>query len=138
MKKILFAFALMLAVQISGADVIANHTVNETQLSREEVIQIFLFYKKYWDRSGARIVVILPAPDSILFRKLAAEELNLASSSYYDGLKAKIISAQASPIFVDNEAEMLLKVATIPYSIGYYHNQFKINTGYGIKTVLIQ
>ena len=138
MKKIILTLILLFWVNTSSAEFIVNESANVTQLSRAEVIKIFLFYRKFWGNSGAKITVILPPPNSLLFKKLATEELNVGAISYYESIKARTFAGAADPVFVDSEAEVLIKVSNTPYSIGYYHDHFKINTGYGITTVSIQ
>jgi hypothetical protein len=137
-KTILFFLAFELFVKFANADLIVNESVIETQISREEAVKIFLFYQKFWNRNGARITVILPPPDSVLFKKLAIDELNLGPTDYYESVKAKMFAGAAQPIFAQSESEIIIKVANTPYSIGYYHGTFKFNSGYGIKTLTIQ
>lgn len=140
MRKILCSVICFLFLVMSrpvGSEIVVNSSVLETQITREEAIKIFLFYRKFWDRSGARITVVLPPPSSMLFKRLAIEELNLSSSDYYDSIKAKMYAGAAQPIFVESESEVLIKIANIPYSIGYFHGNFKINTGFGIRTINI-
>jgi hypothetical protein len=43
-----------------------------------------------------------------------------------------------NPVWAETEAEILIKIANIPYSIGYYYDSVKINDGYGVKTLSIK
>lgn len=140
MRKLLRSIVcalLLSSASIANSEIVVNALVLENQLTREETIKIFLFYRKFWERSGARITVVLPPPNSILFKRLAVEELNLSSTDYFESIKAKMYAGAAQPIFVESESEVLIKIANIPYSIGYYHGNFKINTGFGIRTISI-
>lgn len=140
MRKLLRSIVcalLLSSASIANSEIVVNAMVLENQLTREETIKIFLFYRKFWERSGARITVVLPPPNSMLFKRLAVEELNLSSTDYFENVKAKMYAGAAQPIFVESESEVLIKIANIPYSIGYYHGNFKINTGFGIRTISI-
>lgn len=140
MRKLLCSIICVLllgAARPVNSEMVVNSAVVETQITREEAIKIFLFYRKFWERSGVRITVVLPPPQSMLFKRLAIEELNLNSADYYENVKAKMYAGAAQPIFVESESEVLIKIANIPYSIGYYHGNFKINTGYGIRTISV-
>jgi len=141
MKQIFIFLLSLFLLGFSGTaqpEMVVNDTVVETQLARDEVIKIFLFYRKFWEKSGNKIVVVLPPANSMLFKKLANEELHLGATSYYEKVKTAILDGSASPVFAESENEVLIKVSNIPFSIGYYHGYFKINTGFGIRTILIQ
>ena len=128
MKKIFISIIclLLMGFPTKGAtEMVVNESVAETQLTRDEAVKIFLFYRKFWDKSGTRIVVVLPPPNSLLFKKLAIEELNLGATNYYESVKSKMFAGAAQPVIAESENEVLIKVANIPYSIGYYHG----NTG---------
>ena len=70
--------------------------------------------------------------------RLASEELNLGPTEYYENVKAKMFAGAAQPVIAESENEVLIKISNIPYSIGYYHGNFKINTGFGIRTITVQ
>lgn len=129
---------LMAFPTVGSTEMVVNESVIETQISRDEAVKIFLFYRKFWDKSGTRIVVVLPPPNSVLFRRLASEELNLGPTEYYENVKAKMFAGAAQPVIAESENEVLIKISNIPYSIGYYHGNFKINTGFGIRTITVQ
>ena len=116
MKKILIfilcIFTLAFPSQ-NSAEIIINDSVVETSLTKDEVIKIFLFYRKFWEKSGARIVVVLPPPNSILFRKLALDELNTNSNDYYESIKSKMYAGAAQPVFTESEQEVLIKISNI-------------------------
>ena len=141
MKQIFIAIFCLFLLGFSGrtsSEIIVNEYVVETQLTRDDVIRIFLFYRKFWEKSGNKIVVVLPPPNSMLFKKLASEELRIGPTSYYEKVKNAIADGSASPLFAESENEVLIKVSNTPYSIGYYHGYFKINTGFGLRTIPVQ
>jgi hypothetical protein len=107
-------------------------------MTREEIIQIFFFFKKYEARQGVKLTVVLPPPNSYLFRTLATVELGVSSSQYLDSIRARVAEGSANPVWAETEAEILIKVSNIPYSIGYYYESVKINDGYGVKTISIK
>jgi hypothetical protein len=76
MKQIFIAIFCLFLLGFSGSassEIIVNEYVGETQLTRDDIIRIFLFYRKFWEKSGNKIVVVLPPPNSMLFKKLASE-----------------------------------------------------------------
>ena len=139
-KLFIYFICLFLATFSNNvnSDIIVNEYVTETQLSREDVIKIFLFYRKFWEKSGNKIIVVLPPANSMLFKKLTSEELQLGATTYYEKIRTSMIDGTASPVFVESENEVLIKVSNTPYSIGYYHGYFKINTGFGLRTIPVQ
>ena len=122
----------------TNADFLANRSINRSEMTREEIIQIFFFFKKYEARQGVKLTVILPPPNSYLFRTLATSELEVSSSQYLDSIRARVSEGSANPVWAETEAEILIKIANIPYSIGYYYDSVKINDGYGVKTLSIK
>ena len=122
----------------TNADFIANRSINRSEMTREEIIQVFFFFKKYEARQGVKLTVILPPPNSYLFRTLATSELEVSSSQYLDSIRARVSEGSANPVWAETEAEILIKIANIPYSIGYYYDSVKINDGYGVKTLSIK
>ena len=133
------AIVLLLAFpKSSKADFVVNQSIISNEMTQEEIIHIFFFYKKYDARQGSKLVVILPPANSYLFKQLATKELNTSASQYLTSVKAKIAEGSASPIFVETEAEVLIKVSNTPYSIGYFYDSLKLNDGYGVKTVIIK
>jgi hypothetical protein len=55
-----------------------------------------------------------------------------------DSIRARVTEGSANPVWAETEAEILIKVSNIPYSIGYYYESVKINDGYGVKTISIK
>lgn len=135
---LLAAILLVIIPKTSRADFIVNHSISTSELSREEVFQIFFFLKKFDSKLGVKLIVILPPPNSYLFKQLATQELDMSASQYLSSIRARIVDGSAHPVFADSEAEVLIKVANTPYSIGYFYNSIKINDGYGVKTIIIK
>lgn len=132
-------FSLMLfPVKTVNAEFFANTGLRANEISREELIQIFLFFKKFDTKQGVKITVVLPPPDSYLFRLLATSELHQSASQYYSSIQARIASGTAAPVFAATEAEVLIKVANIPWSIGYYYDSIRVNDGFGVKTLVVR
>ena len=135
---LLAAILLMIIPKTSRADFIVNHNISTSELSREDIFQIFFFIKKFDNRLGVKLTVILPPPNSYLFKQLATQELDMSASQYLNSIKARMVDGSAAPVFAESEAEVLIKIANTPYSIGYFYNSIKINDGYGVKTVVIK
>lgn len=143
MKHKIFIFSIVAALLVivpkfTKADFVVNHTISTNEMSRDELTQIFLFLKKYESKQGVRMTVILPPPDSYLFKVLATSELGSTSSQYLANVRSKIAAGTAQPIFAETEAEILIKVSNTPYSIGYYYDAVKLNDGFGVKTISIK
>lgn len=137
-KSCILLFFLSFLPISTNADFLANRSINRSEMTREEIIQIFFFFKKYEARQGVKLTVILPPPNSYLFRTLATSELEVSSSQYLDSIRARVSEGSANPVWAETEAEILIKIANIPYSIGYYYDSVKINDGYGVKTLSIK
>jgi len=106
-------------------------------VTREEVIQIFMFKTRTWE-DNARISVILPPPDSVSFRQLAVEELGMSSQTYLESIKAKEYDGMITVTFAASEPFVVLKVANTPHSIGYYKNAIAINSGLNVRMLTIR
>ncbi len=129
---------LSLTPTSTNADFVVNRSINASELTREELIQIFFFFKKFETRQGVRLTIVLPPPDSFLFKQLATGELGTTPSQYLASVRARVSDGSANPIFAETDAEILIKISNIPYSIGYYYDTVKINDGYGVKTLSIK
>lgn len=142
MKRAFISYILLFFLSFlpisTNADFVANRSINRFEMTREEIIQIFFFFKKFEARQGVKLTVVLPPPNSYLFRTLATNELGVSSSQYLDSIRARVTEGSANPVWAETEAEILIKVSNIPYSIGYYYESVKINDGYGVKTISIK
>ena len=141
MKQALIAILLVflsLTPTSTNADFVVNRSINASELTREELIQIFFFFKKFETRQGVRLTIVLPPPGSYLFKQLATGELGTTPSQYLASVRARVSDGSANPIFAETDAEILIKISNIPYSIGYYYDTVKINDGYGVKTLSIK
>lgn len=135
----LIVIAMLLgAPRWSRADFVVNTSIISNEFTRDDLVQIFLFLRKYEFRQGVKLTVVLPPPTSYLFKSLASNELGMSSSQYYASIVAKMSDGSATPIFASSESEVLIKVASTPYSIGYFYNYVKINDGYGVKSIVIK
>ena len=130
MKRLLLAISMLVLSVTSFAHgngsysgfVVNERTVNLSEIDRREVVEIFLFLRKYWTDSGTKAKVVLPPYGSRSFSKLASIELGQSSITYYESVTGKLHAGTADPIFVATESYVPIKVSQTPYSIGYYYD----------------
>ena len=119
------------------SDFIANRRVNIDELTRNDILEIFLFQIKFW-QNNTKIVVVLPPYESVSFKRLAQNELKMTTVSYYETLKAKEYAGKATLLFAPNDAFVVIKVAQTPYSIGYYKDAITINNGIAVRVIRLR
>jgi hypothetical protein len=125
---------LALAALPVHSEVIANSVSSIETLTKQEAFAVFAFDVKF--ASGKRLKVILPPEDSISFKALA-KRIDKTPSNYLDIVKSKEHGGVTSLIWATSESNVITKVSTTPYSIGFYHDKIAINTGLGIRVIPI-
>ena len=113
-----------------------NESVQEIRLSPNDMFQIFSALKKFWE-NGSKIQIILPMPRSITFFMLA-NELGFPPDQLSSIINFRIGKRAFSPIYVLDDNEMVIKVATTPNSIGYVPGKIRVGAGFGLRVIKIQ
>jgi hypothetical protein len=113
-----------------------NESVQEIRLSPNDLFQIFSALKKFWE-NGSKIQIILPMPRSVTFVMLA-NELGFPPNQLSSVINFRIGKRAFAPIYVLDDNEMVIKVATTPNAIGYVPGKIGVGSGFGLRVIKIQ
>lgn len=118
-----------------GQSLIVNDQTSINKISRNTARAIFSMRLKQWP-DGSPIVVFVLADDNPLHRAFIRDKLSMFPHQLRRSWDRYVYSGTGlAPIEIDNEQEMLEKVATTPGSIGYTNKE---NTNAHIRTVPFQ
>ena len=122
LKAIVFFILLICSTTYAETNtpvVIVQTAVVETKLDVPELVHIFTRKQMFWS-DGHKIKVFTKKTDSIEHKLFTMNVLNLTPYHYRTLLDSVIYSgSNTSVIEVSSDEEMILKVSSTPYSIGY-------------------
>lgn len=116
--------------------VIAQPFVPEKKIGTTELVHIFTRKTMFWS-DGHKIKVFTKPTDSIEHKLFSISILGLTPYKYRMMLDSVIYSGVNTPVIeVNSDEEMILKVSTTPYSIGYLnYNTIITNMNTDIITI---
>ncbi len=130
----IFACVLLQARQAMAIDVIINNSVPEKQLSKHKLRAIFTMNHRYWP-DGENIKVYVLKDSHPTHKSFSRKKLNMFAHQLRRVWDRKTFSGTGyAPTIVKSELEMLEKIATTPFSIGYL---LKVSDNESISTIVL-
>lgn len=132
LRFLIFIWCSIGSVSKSDQTVIANSLVIDKTLSRYNLVEIFTRKKTFWS-DGRKIIVYTMPFDSIEHRLFTINVLNLSPYRYKTAVDSIVFSGLSTPtIELATESEMIYKLSTTPYSIGYISTDMFSNNNHEI------
>jgi ABC-type phosphate transport system substrate-binding protein len=125
--SIIFCYLIVWSKFSWAVEVTANSIVSLSQLSHREVVDIFTRKQIFWS-NGRKIKVFVKPLDSVEHKAFTMGVLNMSSFKYQALLDSTSYSGINSTVTeVLNDSEMLYKLSSTPYSIGYINHTVIFN-----------
>lgn len=138
-KYFIFCALLFFSNSINATDpvVIAEASLPETKLQKSDLVYIFTRQRMFW-ADGHKIKVFVKPSNSIENKLFAINVLNLSPYKYRSLLDSVIYAGLNTPADeVSSDEEMLLKISSTPYSIGYLNYHTVISNAYASEVMII-
>jgi hypothetical protein len=115
--------------------VIAQRDVPVRQIDNADIVSIFTRKQLFWP-NGYKTVVFTKPLDSIEHKLFTINVLNLTPYRYKTILDGVVYSGNNSTIIeVASDNEMVLKLSSTPYSIGYINNLVMVHYNNGVVKI---
>lgn len=128
MIKILFVILLAISSILEAAPtVVSNSLTPDTEFRRDEIVRIFTRKKSHWS-DGHKITVFIKDINSIEHKMFTIDILKITPYRYKSIVDSVVYSGENTPVIeISNDSEMIHKLYTTPYSIGYLNYTVIIN-----------
>jgi len=129
MKYIYFTIFLICSQLIYAVEptIVAEPSVSYSAINQSELISIFTRKKIFWP-DGHRISVFIKPQTSVEHKMFAISVLNLSPFRYKTLLDSVIYSGANNPaIELQSDEEMIIRISSTPYSIGYLNYTIVVN-----------
>lgn len=120
------------SIYASETTVAANETVPEIKMDKMDLVKIFTRKKSHW-LNGHKIVVFIKNSESIEHKLFIMDVLHLTPFKYHTLVDSVVYAGENTPaIELSNDTEMMRRLSSTPYSIGYLNYSILINDSTGI------
>lgn len=131
MKLIIYIFIFLFSVKLASAEnypiVVSNSSTEDTTLTRLELVRVFTRRNSHWI-DGHKITVFIKDMNSLEHRLFTMDVLNISPYKYKTLVDSVVYSGENTPpIELSNDNEMMSKLLSTPYSIGYLNYTIVIN-----------
>lgn len=108
---------------VNAAEIVVNQTVPSKQYTLTEVRAVFMMRQRFWP-NGEQIKVFTLSDSDLLHKDFVKKNLNMFPHQLRRVWDRMLFSGTgAIPVQLDSEQEMIDKIASTPYAIGYLNSR---------------
>lgn len=139
-RKLFLVLTVLLSLMSSASStvVIVNaQTETPSELSREQVLNIFMLREKFWG-DGTKITVLLLPKKSVITRDFASSILGVPVKTYYTLIEFLVEKQKhEGPELMPNEYSLIVKLRNTPGGIGYIFSPDILNNSPHFKQIIV-